>query len=205
MIPLHTLAIFMVAALSLNLMPGPDMMYVAARSLGGGRSAGVVSAFGIAAGTLVHIAVVAAGLSTILRSDPAAYTAIRVAGGLYLMYLGGRGLFPRATRLADFARESPRKVFWQGVLTNLLNPKVALFFLAFLPQFATPSGGSIVLQLIVLGLAFNTSGTVVNVIVAYASGSAATWFTPANAQALSRASGFLLLALGASLVASALL
>ncbi len=166
------LAIFLVAALALNISPGPDMLYVISRSLEHGRRAGIVSALGIGAGTLVHTFVTAIGLSAILLSLPIAYELIRYAGAAYLAYLGIRILLARGSNGATAETSastnyfSLRSVFRQGVTTNVLNPKVALFLLAFLPQFVDQSKGAVALQMILLGLLFDTSGTSVNVIVA---------------------------------------
>ena len=168
------LAPFFIATLALNLTPGPDMTYVAARSLGQRRRAGLVSALGISAGCVVHIAAASAGVAALLRSWPGGYSAIRLAGAAYLIYLGivmwrgaGRGAAMRAVTPA-----SDREIFRQGAATNILNPKVAMFFLAFLPQFIDPAHGPAGLQTLALGLAFNVSGTLVNVAVAWLAGSA---------------------------------
>jgi threonine/homoserine/homoserine lactone efflux protein len=172
----HVLALFMAAAVALNITPGPDMLYVAARSTSEGRRAGILSAFAIATGTLVHIASVALGLTALLAAVPVAYEILRMAGAVYLVYLGIRTLL--RTGAAEGATPPPPasswSVFRQGVMTNVLNPKVALFFLAFLPQFVDPARGPVVMQVVFLGLLFNTSGTLVNVAVALgASGVAA--------------------------------
>jgi threonine/homoserine/homoserine lactone efflux protein len=158
----------MAAALALNLTPGPDMLYVATRSASEGRAAGVVSALGIGAGTLVHIAVVALGLSALLDTVPVAYTIVRLAGAGYLVYLGIRA-FIATSDGGDgprLERASLWRIFRQGVVTNVLNPKVALFFVAFLPQFVDPARGDAALQIVALGLLFDASGTVVNLAVA---------------------------------------
>jgi threonine/homoserine/homoserine lactone efflux protein len=171
---LHSLALFVAAGLALNLTPGPDMLYVAARGASEGRPAGIASALGIGAGTLVHIALVAAGLAALLAAVPVAYLAIRLGGALYLIYLGVRGLLARPTTAAAPLVPAPLGViFRQGVITNVLNPKVALFFLAFLPQFVDPSRGNPVFQVIALGLIFDTTGTLVNLAVAVGSSRAA--------------------------------
>lgn len=169
----HTLAVFMAATLALNFTPGPDMMYVIANSLGHGRRAGVVSALGIGGGSIVHTAAAALGLSAILMSSALAYDAVRYAGAAYLIYLGwksftGPGGTVHATGLSG---GSLWRIFRQGVATNVLNPKVALFFLAFIPQFVDPARGSVVLQFLLLGTMFNCSGTIVNTAVALAAGS----------------------------------
>lgn len=168
----ESFGVFMLSTLALNLTPGPDMLYVLGRSVGQGRRAGVVSALGIGAGILVHMAAVALGLSALLREVPAAYEAIRYAGAAYLLYLGVRTWLERGTVGAkgDEAPVSLWRVFRQGVVTNVLNPKVALFFLAFLPQFVDPARGEVGWQIVALGLAFDVSGTAVNVGVALAAG-----------------------------------
>ncbi len=171
------LAVFVLAALALNISPGPDMLYVISRSLGHGRRAGIVSALGIGAGTLVHTFVTAIGLSAILLSSPIAYEVIRYAGAAYLGYLGVRMLLAKTSNEATEKTSAStnnnlnlRRVFRQGATTNILNPKVALFFLAFLPQFVDQSKGAVAIQMILLGLLFDTSGTSVNVIVATLAG-----------------------------------
>jgi threonine/homoserine/homoserine lactone efflux protein len=171
---LPNLLLFMGATLALNLTPGPDMLYVIARSAGEGRAAGVVSALGIAAGTLVHMFAVAFGLSGVLLAVPVAYDAVRYAGAAYLVYLGVRALLCPGTGPGRAPEPAPlAAVFRQGVVTNVLNPKVALFFLAFLPQFVDPSRGSVALHLLALGVMFNVSGTLVNLAVAVAASGAA--------------------------------
>lgn len=130
----------MAAALALNLTPGPDMLYVIARSTAERRRAGVISALGIGVGTLVHITALTLGLSALLAAVPVAYDVVRYAGAAYLIYLGVRAIVRPPALGGDVAieRASLWAVFRQGVITNVLNPKVALFFLAFLPQFVDP-------------------------------------------------------------------
>src|SRR5262245_56157460 len=128
--------LFLGAALVLNLTPGPDMLYIAARSASGGRAAGVVSALGVSVGLLVHVAALAFGLAALLAAVPLAYDLIRIVGATYLLALG-LDLLLRARYANDvpsLPRSRLRVIFVQGVATNVLNPKVALFFLAFLPQ-----------------------------------------------------------------------
>ena len=169
------LLLFLAAALALNISPGPDMLYVISRSLEQGRRGGIVSALGIGVGTLVYTLVTALGLSALLFSLPILFNAIRYAGALYLAYLGFRMLFAKVVKTRGVTGSKPvhmplGSVFRQGVTTNVLNPKVALFFLAFLPQFVDQSKGQIALQLVLLGLMFDTSGTSVNVLVATLAG-----------------------------------
>ena len=172
----QTLAIFMTATLALNITPGPDMLYVIARSAAEGRKAGIVSALGISVGTIVHTAAVALGLVSLLAAVPLAFTVVKYAGAAYLIYLGVRALRAPAT-LATPVVERARlgAIFRQGVITNVLNPKVALFFLAFLPQFVDARAGSVAVQLILLGVLFNFSGTIVNVVVALMASHAGQW------------------------------
>lgn len=151
------------------------MLYVAARGASEGRPAGVASALGIGAGTLVHITLVALGLAALLRAVPVAYLVVRIGGAGYLIYLGVRAIRSRRTFVLQRIEPAPLwAVFWQGVITNVLNPKVALFFLAFLPQFVDPSRGNPVVQVVVLGLVFDVTGTLVNLGVAVGASRAAS-------------------------------
>ena len=195
--------VFMAAALALNLMPGPDMLYVAARSVSDGRAAGVLSAFGIATGTLVHIAALALGLAALLAAVPLAYDAVRIAGAIYLLVIGIQLIArPRtAAEVAQLPRSRLRIIFMQAVVTNVLNPKVALFFLAFLPQFVDRAAGPPVPQIILLGLLFNIQGTFVNVVVALLASRGSNWLRASERRVavLQRMTGALFVALGARL------
>lgn len=163
---INNIALFMLATITLNITPGPDMMYVITRSVAEGRKSGIASALGISAGTIFHMFAVAFGLSALLLAVPTAYDIIRYIGAGYLVYLGVRVIFSKQSFEADDKKsKSIRSVFLQGMLTNLFNPKVALFFLAFLPQFID-SAQNIPLQVILLGIMFNISGTIVNILVA---------------------------------------
>ena len=177
MLDFASLALFMTATLALNLAPGPDMLYVSTRSLTQGRRAGVISALGIGAGTVVHTVAIASGLAALLRALPLAYEIVRFAGAAYLIWLGMQALRGKAGPASSkpLDRASEWAVFRQGAITNILNPKVALFFLAFLPQFVDPARGSVALQIVVLGCLFNTSGTIVNIAVAHLAASAGRW------------------------------
>jgi len=203
----ETLALFMAAALALNLTPGPDMLYVTARSMSDGRRAGIVAAFGIGAGTLVHIAALALGLAALLAAVPLAYDALRIAGAVYLLVIGLQLLIRprRAAATAALPRSPLGTIFAQAVLTNVLNPKVALFFLAFLPQFVDPAAGPAVAQIVLLGLLFDIQGTLVNVAVALLA-SSTTRRLRANASAVSllqRLTGAIFVTLGVKLAAAA--
>jgi threonine/homoserine/homoserine lactone efflux protein len=162
---------FLIAAFALNLAPGPDMLYVIGRSVGQGRKAGIVSSLGVFVGCWVHILAAAFGIAALLRSSPVAFNAVRYAGAAYLIYLGIK-MLAQKTDLASQQLKAERLgvIFRQGAITNMLNPKVAIFFLAFLPQFVDARRGNVVLQILLLGLIFNVGGTLVNLAVAYAGG-----------------------------------
>jgi len=178
MIALNDFLLFAFASLMLNITPGNDMLYVATRSTSQGIKAGIVSALGIAGGCVVHLLAAVAGLSALIASSAIAFDIIKYAGAVYLVYLGIKAFISKQNkfRINEKTEKQPiPKLFWQGVLTNVLNPKVALFFLAFLPQFINPENGDTALQILLLGLWFNFSGTVVNGIVALLFGKLGNW------------------------------
>ena len=153
-----TLFLFAGAALALIVVPGPAVLYIVAQSIDRGRLAGFVSALGVAVGGLVHVTAAAIGLSSLLVSSATAFNAVKYAGAAYLI---GLGLWTLLRRVDEPAVEIPKerklsRRFWQGVVVNILNPKTALFFFAFLPQFVDPDKGSAALQIGVLGLVFVT-------------------------------------------------
>jgi threonine/homoserine/homoserine lactone efflux protein len=161
MIPSHSsLLLFVSAALVLLVIPGPAVFYVTSRSIGQGRSAGLVSALGIGVGTLVHVAAAAVGLSALLMSSAAAFGVVKYLGAAYLVYLGVQKL--RSRESVDLSQGAPRtklsRIFGQGIIVNILNPKTALFFFSFLPQFVDASRGSIALQILFLGTLFAVMG-----------------------------------------------
>jgi threonine/homoserine/homoserine lactone efflux protein len=150
-----TLGLFAVATLGLLIVPGPAVTYIVTRSIDQGRSAGLVSVLGIHTGSLVHVAAATLGLSAILASSALAFTTVKYLGAAYLIVLGVRTwLDRRGDERVDVPRTSLRRVYGQGFVVNLLNPKTALFFLAFLPQFVDPSRGAAAGQILVLGVAF---------------------------------------------------
>jgi threonine/homoserine/homoserine lactone efflux protein len=161
-------AAFMLAALALNLTPGPDIAYVATRTLAEGRPAGIASALGVGAASLVHTTLAALGLSSLFLYAPLLFDIVKYAGAAYLVWLAIRLWRDNSGALAagDAPRIGVRRAFLEGAVTNLLNPKVALFFLALLPQFVDVGRGGVAGQMLLLGLAFNVSGTIVNVAVA---------------------------------------
>ena len=155
-----TFPLFLAGAMILLVIPGPAVFYILSRTIGQGRLAGVVSAAGISVGTLVHSVAAALGLSAILASSARAFHIVQFAGALYLIFLGVRTLLSRdemALSNGNTPHGLPR-VFWQGVLVNLLNPKTALFFLAFLPQFVDASRGHVSAQIFFLGCSFALLG-----------------------------------------------
>jgi len=146
-------ALFVIAALTLLVIPGPAVLYIVGQSIDGGRRAGVVSVLGITTGTLVHIAAAAVGLSALLMSSAVAFNAVRYAGAAYLILLGIRRLLSRDEAVVvERPPRTLRRAYTRGIVVNVLNPKTALFFLAFLPQFVDVSRGHVWLQIVVLGL-----------------------------------------------------
>ena len=168
------LAVFVVAALVLLLVPGPSVLYVVARSIDQGRRAGITSVLGIHVGTLVHIAAATAGLSALIVSSAVAFTAVKTAGAVYLIGLGLWTIFVRRAEpdVALGGQRALRRVFAQGIVVNVLNPKTALFFLAFLPQFVDPNAAHPALQVAFLGLLFMALGLVTDSLWAVVAGTA---------------------------------
>jgi threonine/homoserine/homoserine lactone efflux protein len=169
---------FAMAGLALNMIPGADMTYVMASAARGGTRSGLAAALGISAGALIHLAAAVVGLSALIASSQAAFTILKWAGAAYLLYLavqiirtpsgGDEGPPYRAVASSNAA------IFRSGALVNVLNPKIALFFLAFLPQFVNPSAELPAVQILALGIWFNFVGTIVNAIVAIATARAAS-------------------------------
>ncbi len=170
MLGIHDFWLFVIAGFLLNVTPGPDMALVMGRAMRDGTRAGAVAALGIGAGAFVHIAAAAVGLSVLIASSALAFTVIKWVGAAYLIVVGLRLLLSSSggsEGTGPLPPASLRSVFLQGFLTNVLNPKVALFFLAFLPQFIDLAAPSKALAFIVLGLAFNVTGTAWNLMVAW--------------------------------------
>ena len=163
---LHTYLLFVASCVVLVLVPGPDMAYMLTRTIAQGRRAGSMAALGINAGSYVHLAAAVAGLSALLLASSAAFTAVKWLGAAYLVYLGVSALVRREP-LANLAGgeiggRSLRAVFWQGFWSDVLNPKVAIFYVALLPQFVDADAGHATLQLLLLGLTGNMIGIVIN-------------------------------------------
>jgi threonine/homoserine/homoserine lactone efflux protein len=173
MLGTHDLLLFVLSGLLLNLAPGPDTLYIVGRSSTQGWRAGASAALGISAGILVHTTAAAVGLSALLAASATAFTAIKIAGAIYLVYIGISLLRSSGTAArGSTARPAPaplRTVFLQGFFTNVLNPKVALFFLAFLPQFVEPTASDKAIAFLFLGVLFNLNGTLWNLFVAWSS------------------------------------
>ena len=174
---IHDLWLFVLSAFLLNITPGPDTLYIVSRSTAQGLRAGVFAVLGIGAGALMHVSAAALGLSAILAASATAFTAVKLIGAAYLLYVGV-GLIRAATESAGPAAQpaagevrvlSMRGVFFQGFLTNVLNPKVALFFLAFLPQFVAVDAPSKPLAFLLLGIIFDFNGTIWNFLIAWCS------------------------------------
>ncbi len=175
MLGTQDLWLFIVAGIALNLVPGQDFIFIASRSASQGVRAGIVASLGVGAGTLVHIFAAAFGVSAILAASSTAYTVIKVLGGLYLIYLGAGLLLSRRKTPATPSKvtQAPLKnIFYQGFLTNALNPKVALFFVAFVPQFIVPDATNIAFSFLVLGFIFNFNGMIWCFIVVWSSAAA---------------------------------
>ena len=200
-----TLLAFSFAAFVLIAIPGPNLIYIVARGVEQGRSAAVVSALGVETGTLVHVAAAAVGLSALLASSDIAFDIVRYLGAAYLLYLGVRTLRRRDGPTADpdvDAASAPRlrHAYRQAVLVNVFNPKVALFFLAFLPQFIDPARGAAWGQILVLGVVFLLLGLCVDIACASAAGAIGHWLRqrPRALRWQRYTSGGVYLALGAA-------
>jgi threonine/homoserine/homoserine lactone efflux protein len=180
MFPNHTsLLIFVSTAALLLAIPGPAVLYIVGRSIGQGRNAGLVSALGIGVGTLIHTAAAAVGLSALLVSSATAFSVVKYLGAAYLVYLGIQRLRSKESLAAASDTSAQQatlaRVFTQGIVVNVLNPKTALFFFAFLPQFIDPARGHIATQILSLGILFAAMGTTSDSLWALCSGRVAGW------------------------------
>jgi threonine/homoserine/homoserine lactone efflux protein len=180
MLPTHSQLLFFVTTAAILLaIPGPAVLYIVGRSVGQGRNAGLVSALGIGVGTLIHTAAAAVGLSALLVSSATAFSVVKYLGAAYLVYLGVQRLRSKESLAAASDTAAPRvtlaRVFSQGIVVNVLNPKTALFFFAFLPQFIDPARGHVATQILSLGILFAAMGTASDCLWALFSGSVAGW------------------------------
>ena len=192
----HTFLIFAVASAAFLAVPGPSVIYIVSRSLAEGRTAGIVSALGIQAGGLVHVIAATIGVSALLASSATAFSIVKYAGAAYLIYRGVRRL-REPDHPADGADGAvPRKrLFWQGVVVNSLNPKTALFFLAFLPQFVDPDRGAVAPQVMALGVLFLVLATLSDSTYALVAGSVRGWLGERR-RTITRVSGVSYVGLG---------
>ena len=198
---IHDFGLFLAAGILLNLTPGPDTAYILGRSIAQGREAGIASALGICVGSIFHTCAAALGLSAILATSAVAFGAIKLLGGAYLVFLGVKILLDRRRELglpSNFRRRTTTAAFRQGFLTNVLNPKVALFFLAFLPQFIDPASSAKLLAFLMLGLTFVTTGTIWCLLLAWFASAFSEQLrgNPTIAAWLNRAVGSLFVLLG---------
>jgi threonine/homoserine/homoserine lactone efflux protein len=196
-----TLVLFAGAAVALLVVPGPAVVYIVAQGIEQGRVAGLVSMLGIQVGALVHVAAAALGLSALLVQSAVAFSVVKYAGAAYLVYLGVRRILAREQLVPGGPARAPKplgRLFRQGIVVNVLNPKAALFFFAFLPQFVDPDAGSVGLQMAVLGLLFIAIAVVSDGMYALAAGTASGWLrgNPAFLRGERWISGSVLVGLG---------
>ena len=202
LISAQTLLVFVPAALALNLTPGNDMLFCLGQGMRSGPRAGIAASLGVATGVFLHSCAAAVGLAALLAAYPAAFEVLRWAGVAYLVYLAVqalRGSGGLATAPAAPVRASVGKAWRAAVLVSLLNPKVAVFVLAFLPQFVDPSRGSAFAQFMVLGLILNIGGTMINALVGAFAGGIGRWLgrRPSFARLAEKLTGLLLLGIAA--------
>jgi threonine/homoserine/homoserine lactone efflux protein len=201
---LQTLLIFTLAALAMNISPGPSNLYVMSRSLAQGTAAGLVAAAGLATGSLFHVTVTSLGLAAILQYSPLAFTGMKLAGAGYLIFLGVKMLLSKSAALTPdslLPRKPLGRVFRESCVVEILNPKTALFFLAFLPQFADPHAGALAPQLLLLGIIVTLTAIPCDAVVAILSGKAAALLRrrPIFQKLQNWVSGSVLVGLGATI------
>ncbi|MEW9094969.1 MAG: LysE family translocator [Clostridiaceae bacterium] len=209
MISYSTFLGFMLATFLLNITPGPDMIYVSTRSIQQGTKIGIISSFGIAAGQVVHIIAAALGMSAILAKSTLAFNILKYTGAVYLVYLGITTFIKNSKEkevdhVIPIKNDSLLKIFFQGVLTSIFNPKVAIFFLSFLPQFINENAGNTVIQILILGIYFIFSSTTVSIIISIVTGKTGSLFkgTSKSKLWLERTTGTVFLLLGLKLALS---
>lgn len=179
MLPISDLLLFAGAALLMVLTPGPNMIYLISRSISQGRKAGLISLFGVIAGFLVHMLAAAIGISALFLAIPLAYEVLKWAGAAYLLYLAWQAVKPGAQspfEARSLAIDPPARLFFMGFMTNVLNPKIAVFYLSIFPQFVSPAHGSLFLQSITLGFTQIAVSFTVNLAIVVSAGSLAAWF-----------------------------
>jgi threonine/homoserine/homoserine lactone efflux protein len=180
MIPLSGFLLFAGAALLMALTPGPNMIYLISRSLCQGKRAGVTSWLGVVLGFTVHMCAAAVGLTALFMAIPMGYDLLKFAGALYLLWMAWQGVRPGAASpltTRDLTPETPRKLFFMGLLTSILNPKVAIFYLSVLPQFVSPEHGSVLAQSLTFGTTQIIIGASINLLVTLSAAKIAQWFS----------------------------
>lgn len=205
MFGIQNFSVFLITALALNITPGQDTLYIIGRSIAQGRRAGIISVLGISTGSLIHTTAAAFGLSAILAISSTAFSVIKFVGAMYLIYLGVQMFFERASSVEkesnNYTQLSTWKIYQQGILTNVLNPKVALFFLSLLPQFITNTSNTRILAFFALGLTFIFTGTIWCLLVAWFSAKFSRYFREKQATEswIKRFTGVLFVGLGVKL------
>ncbi|WP_458323938.1 LysE family translocator [Roseobacter sp. A03A-229] len=205
MIDPNVLAVFLTASVALAMAPGPDNIFVLTQSALYGRMAGVIVTLGLCVGVMVHTTAVALGVAVIFQTSALAFTVLKMLGAGYLLYLAWKAFRAGPSEIgAEGGRLSPRALFVRGVVMNVTNPKVAIFFLAFLPQFADPARGSVTAQIFLFGLAFVVSALAVFCTVAVAAGALGTWLsrTPRAQVLINRLAGLVFVGLALRLLVS---
>ncbi|MGB5246318.1 MAG: LysE family translocator [Woeseia sp.] len=204
MIPVDVLFVFFLASILLALTPGPDNIFVLTQSALSGPRAGLIVTFGLCTGLVVHTTAVALGVAVIFQTSAVAFTALKMAGAAYLVYLAWQAFRAGASNLPG--KEAPaiplRRLYLRGIIMNVTNPKVSIFFLAFLPQFADPERGSLVLQIFLLGAVFAASTILVFGTVALFAGAIGQWLTRSDAaqRVMNRVAGTVFVLLAAKLL-----
>ena len=192
--------LFVGVSWALIISPGPDMIYVITRGMAHGRKAGMMSAIGVVCGILVHTIAAALGLTLILQSSALAFLFVKFVGAAYLLYLGIQAWREKGSFVLQSSAPiaNSRTLFWQGVLSNVLNPKIAIFFLAFLPQFVDKGNSHVTWQMVILGTTFAGFGLIFLLVVGYSSGTIGRWLTykPQRAHFFQRLAGGILIGLG---------
>ena len=201
---IQNFALFLTLSWILIITPGPDILYVLTRGISQGKKAALISALGITLGIMVHTLFAALGLSVILKTSAVAFSAVKLAGAAYLVYLGIKSFTSKSTiRLAHRPPAEMKKIFMQGFITNTLNPKVAIFFMAFLPQFIVATGTEVItpVPFIILGVTFALNGLIFLLALGYFSGLAGTFLSRKNSITTwtERVSGSILILLGVRL------
>lgn len=183
MIPVTDLLVFALAAFAMVITPGPNMIYLISRSITQGKKAGVISLAGVVCGFLFHIILVAFGLTAVLFAVPFTFTALKISGAVYLLYLAYNAIKPGSKNIfetrKDLKEDKPARLFMMGFLTNVLNPKMAVFYLSFFPQFIKPEAGSVTFQCFQLGLTQMAVSFTVNFLIVISASKAAKWFMAA--------------------------